>query len=147
MNILLTRRGNALLPYGDEALDAVKAFPLDGIFNAKITRVRNYEHHKGYFAMVHQAWEFLTEKENAEFGSENNFRKFLQVEAGYFDLMVVDDVVLKFPKSVSFESLGEDEFSELHQRVLDVIFYRYGERMNEEDILRFNDFGRWKTGE
>ena len=43
---------------------------------------------------------------------------------------------MEIPKSISFGSMGEDEFSELYERVKDVIFTILGNRISEEEFER-----------
>lgn len=137
----------SLIPYDEETEEKLSGIPYGVPLNIELSQPRSRDHHAAYFAMINAVWQYLlNERENKEIGDVNNLRRLLQVEAGYFDIFIYNGEVIKYPKSIAFKELDELQFRELHNKVLDVIFSRYGDRMadNPDLVLMFNDFSKWK---
>jgi hypothetical protein len=122
-----------------------------------VKRIRNYEFHKKFFALVNYAYEFwepaplpdspehrwrkkVTPEKNMD-----RFRKDLTILAGWYDAHYrVNGEVRIEAKSISFAAMDEDEFEKLYSATIDVILKHVCTQMTEErlrdivdDILRF----------
>jgi len=102
----------------------------------EMKKVRDSLNHRRYFAMIRIAFE------NQEvYSDEEIFRKSLEMEAGYFEEVELhwqgETIRRRWPKSIAYEKLPEDEFTELRSRVGDVICKRLdiSESELQEEIL------------
>ena len=119
----------ALVPANDtdkELLDKIKA---GQVVKLTLTRIRNYQFHKKFFAMLNFAFDYWEPEEGAvnKWGVDpeknfDRFRKDVIVLAGYYDAThrLNGDVRIE-AKSISFGSMSEDEFEKLYSSCVDVI--------------------------
>ena len=138
MKLLVTNTLRGLVPLGDEDYDEKKKLKLGQTYSVEIKVVRNVDFHRKYFALIAYAWEFLNEQEVATFKTKENFRKYVEISAGHCDVIFhpkYQDFV-EIPKSISFGSLDNAGFSDLYQRVKDVIFSIIGNRVSEQEFER-----------
>ena len=85
-------------------------------------RVRNYEFHKKYFALLQFAFDYW-EPQN-EVGEKNfdQFREDIIILAGYYHRYIrLDNETRIKAKSISFGSMSEEEFETLYTKTIDVI--------------------------
>lgn len=125
MKIYLLNTASGLRPMDDNDYEAKQKLKIGEIYKAEIKKVRNYNFHKKYFALINCTWEYLTDKQQAFFKENKElFRKSIEVSAGYCDMIysIDDKKWVDVPKSIAFDSMGEFEFIELYERVKDVIF-------------------------
>lgn len=104
----------------------------DGVVG-NFKKPRNYEHHKKFFALINFAHSNRPESFDETYGDcdLDAFRSLVIVMAGYYDISVSitwDDLltVTKQPKSISFESMGQDAFNELYEKVAYVLMNVFG---------------------
>lgn len=74
--------------------------------------------------MLNTAWALLPEKTQNGFRSFEGFRAYLLVAAGFYDTYFSPRLkeFVEVPKSMSFASMDEAEFSDCYDRVKDVIW-------------------------
>lgn len=95
------------------------------VYSCKIKQLRNYLFHRKYFALINCAWGFLSEPAREFFKQDVDvFRKTVEVSAGHCDKVysVARKEWLDVPKSIAFDRMSADEFSDLYERVKDVLF-------------------------
>lgn len=134
--VLNTPRG--LVPIGDDDYEEKKKLKLGETYSVEIKLVRNVDFHRKYFALISYSWEFLTEQEQVTFRSKENFRKYLEISAGHCDIFYhpkLQDFV-EVPKSIAFDKMDNAAFSDLYERVKDVIFAIIGERVSRSEFER-----------
>ena len=134
--VLNTPRG--LVPIGDDDYEEKKKLKLGETYAVEIKLVRNVDFHRKYFALIAYSWEFLTEQEQVTFRSKENFRKYLEISAGHCDIFYhpkLQDFV-EMPKSIAFDKMDNAAFSDLYERVKDVIFSLIGERVSRSEFER-----------
>ena len=124
MELYLLNTSHGLKPLYDSDYEEKKKLRIGEKYRAKITLPRNYEFHKKYFAMISCAWEYLPEDIQQKYGNINEFRRDIQMEAGYKtnSFSLFSDTLYPQPLSISFDKMDEAEFSELYERVKDVIY-------------------------
>ena len=124
MKIFLQNTATGLVPLYDEDYEEKRKLKIGQVYQAEIKQPRNYQFHKLYFALINCAWEYLRESDVEKFKNVDNFRKAVQIEAGYFELLYVIEleVYVKQAVSISFGKMDEIEFNQLYERVKDVIF-------------------------
>ena len=115
-----------------------KKLKIGDTYSVEIKVVRNLDFHRKYFAMISYAWEFLNEREIATFKNKENFRKYIEVAAGHCDVIFHPRLqeFVEIPKSISFGKMDNTAFSNLYQKVKDVIFSIIGERVSEQEFER-----------
>ena len=138
MKLLVVNTLRGLVPMGDDDYEAKKKLKLGQTYSVEVKVVRNVDFHRKYFALIAYAWEFLTEQEIANFKTKENFRKYLEIAAGHCDVLYHPRLqeFVEIPRSISFSSMGNASFSDLYQRVKDVIFSIIGNRVTQDEFER-----------
>lgn len=139
MDIYLLNTVSGLKPCTDDDYDQKKKLKIGKVYKAKITLARNYEFHKKYFALINCAWAYQDERVVSHFKSNVDlFRKTVEIAAGNCD--TVYNISMKswtdVPKSISFDKMDEAEFSDLYDRVKDVLFSVFLKGITEDDFIR-----------
>lgn len=124
MKLLLQNTNRGLIPLYDADFEEKKKLKIGEVYMAEIKLKRNLDFHKKYFALINCAWEYLPEKQSEGFGNIERFREYLQVSAGHYDIFFSPKLKewVEIPKSIAFEKMDNAEFSDLYDRVKDVIF-------------------------
>ena len=138
MKLMVLNTPRGLVPIGDDDYEEKKKLKLGEIYAVEIKLVRNVDFHRKYFALISYSWEFLTEQEQVTFRSKENFRKYLEISAGHCDIFYhpkLQDFV-EMPKSIAFDKMDNAAFSDLYERVKDVIFSLIGERVSRSEFER-----------
>jgi hypothetical protein len=138
MKFLVTNTPRGLVPLDDDDYEEKKKLKLGQTYSVEVKVARNVDFHRKYFALIAYAWEFLDERETATFRSKDNFRKYLEISAGHCDVIFHPRLqeFVEIPKSISFGSMDNTAFSELYERVKDVIFSIIGDRVTREEFER-----------
>ena len=138
MKLMVLNTPRGLVPIGDDDYEEKKKLKLGETYSVEIKLVRNVDFHRKYFALISYSWEFLTEQEQVSFRSKENFRKYLEISAGHCDIFYhpkLQDFV-EVPKSIAFDKMDNAAFSDLYERVKDVIFAIIGERVSRSEFGR-----------
>lgn len=121
----------------DEDLELKKTLKRGTVVECTIKEVRNLQFHRLYFALIHCAWEYLTEQQREFFKEDVElFRKTVQVAAGHCELCysVARREWIEVPKSIAFDRLSESDFSKLYERVRDVIYTMFIPNINKKEF-------------
>lgn len=124
MKLLLQNTALGLVPLYDSDLDEKRKLKVGQVYQADIKVVRNISFHRKMWAMLNTAWALLPEKTQNGFRSFEGFRAYLLVAAGFYDTYFSPRLkeFVEVPKSMSFASMDESEFSDCYDRVKDVIW-------------------------
>jgi hypothetical protein len=114
MEIYMIKTEQGLKPLYPSDLEAFNK--LKGEYKVTVTNPRNYRFHKKYFALLNLA--FANQDQFDEFTA---FRYIIQMKAGYYTPVKTDKGVAYLPDSISFAKMSEEDFSELYNKVLDII--------------------------
>lgn len=138
MRMLVVNTPRGLVPFGDDDYEEKKKLKVGEAYTVEVKITRNVDFHRKYFAMIAYAWEFLTESEIATFKTKENFRKYLEISAGHCEVIFHPRMqeFVEIPKSISFGSMDNAAFSDLYQRVKEVIFSIIGGRVSETEFER-----------
>lgn len=138
MKLLVVNTPRGLVPFGDDDYDEKKKLKVGETYTVEVKIARNIDFHRKYFAMVAYAWEFLNERELATFKTKDNFRKYLEISAGHCEVIFHPRLqeFVEIPKSISFGSMDNTSFSNLYDRVKEVIFSIIGERVSRTEFER-----------
>ena len=114
-----------------KAMSGVKEF----IFDYK--KNRSPANHRRYFAFINTAFDMQDTYDNQEI-----FRKYLEMLAGHFDTVVSARTgeTMYWPRSISWEKLGEDEFRKLFNEVVNAFLGWYGQKLNDMQINQLVGF-------
>lgn len=119
-----TAHGYALSPAHESDLEAIKKLPNGQPVRVKVTRIRNVDHHRKWWALVNHAFDCWEPDEGNLVGEKNldRFRKDLIILAGFYEQHVrLDGSTRIEPKSISFANMDQDEFELLYDKTIDVI--------------------------
>lgn len=106
----------------DTDYDAKQALQLGHGYKAKISMPRNIKFHRKFFGLMKTVFDNQEQFDNMEY-----MRKEIIKAAGFYNSYFgIDGVEIIEAKSIKFGSMGEDEFSELYNRVLDVVVEHFG---------------------
>lgn len=138
MQLLLLNTPQGLQPCYDEDYDEKRKLRIGQIYEAEIWVPRNPKFHRLYFALINCAWEYLPEETAKGFRTKENFRKYLEVAAGFCEPFYSPETNqwMEVPKSIAYDKMDNAEFQELYDRVKDVIFMIIGDRVSEEEFER-----------
>ena len=134
MKINLLNTSHGLVPLYDEDYDEKRKLKVGQVYCADVKIPRNYQFLKKAFALVNAAWELMDERQQEAWRSKEGFRQYLTVTAGYYDVYYNQrlQTFVETPRSWSFDSMSESEFSDLYDRMKDVIFAVLGDKVTEE---------------
>lgn len=136
MKLMVVNTPRGLVPCGDDDYDAKKKLKIGQVYSVEVRLARNADFHRKYFALISYAWEFLNEREVEVFGTKDGFRKSVEITAGHYEPIydLESETFVHVPKSISFGSMDNAEFSDLYDRVKDVIFSIIGSRVTREEF-------------
>jgi hypothetical protein len=112
----LRKLGGALVPAFDSDSEVIAKWRQGDIVIAEVRRPRNGKFHAKFFALLDTAFHAQD-----RFPTLDSLRFYVTVKSGYFDSIETKRGVMIVPKSISFAAMGEDEFSELYDKAIDVL--------------------------
>lgn len=135
--VTMVKVPGGLAPADAEAEELMKKIKQGRPVRCKIVRIRSWEFHKKFFVLANFAFDLWTEtmparKHEMKFGGRviemdvqpnfERFRKDLVILAGYFEATfnIKGDVRVE-AKSISFDSMDQDEFEAIYSSCIDVI--------------------------
>ena len=113
--LVKTNEGSFIPAYNSDHELAQKIKPGE-IVQGKITRPRNVEFHRKFYALLNLG--FSNQEQIEDFES---FRAWVTMKAGFHKRVVTDSGEFYLPKSISFAKMDEIEFADLYSKVLDVL--------------------------
>jgi len=130
-------RNGAFYPNNEETRLYVQRRKPGTIISAEIKIARNYENHKRFFSFIKTTFDMQEHFEIMEI-----YRKWITMKAGYFDTIVTPSGSTIFAaKSISFESMDEDEFKALFDTAINVFLKELGNGITESELMRVIDYG------
>lgn len=134
MKINLLNTAHGLVPLYDEDYDEKRKLKVGQVYQAEVKVQRNYKFLRKAFALLNAAWELMDETQQAAWRSKEGFRQYLTVTAGFYDVYYNQrlQTFVECPRSWAFDSMTEDEFSGLYDRMKDVIYSVLGSKVTEE---------------
>lgn len=121
----------------DEDYEKKKKLKRGTVYECVIKEYRNIKFHRLYFALINCSWEYLLESQRSFFKDNIEcFREAVQVAAGHCEICysVKRKDWIDIPKSISFDSMTEDEFSDLYERVKNVIYQLFIPEKNKKEF-------------
>lgn len=129
---------HGLMPCMDEDYEVKRKLKIGAIYEVEIKQARNYDFFKKYHALISCAYEFLTERQKEFIGSKENFRKTLQIAAGWSETYysIQRKEWIEESKSISFGAMSEAEFSELYDNVKNVLFATFLRHISQDEFMK-----------
>lgn len=137
MKLFVKNTISGLVPCDDNDYEEKKKLKLGDVYQITISRPRNYEFHKKYFALINCAWECLSEKQTEFFKDINNFRKTMELAAGHSEMVysINRKEFIEQVLSIAFDKMDNDQFQDLYNRVFDVILKYPLKNISQEDFI------------
>jgi hypothetical protein len=132
MEIYLKKRGNNLFPAYDSDLEMVQKLSLDEVYKCVLTRPRNYQFHKKFFALLNLAYNNQDQFDNFE-----KFRFVMMMKAGHFETIKTGKGVVYMPQSISFAKMSEDEFETVYNDMLKEVEELIGAEVDPKELESF----------
>lgn len=132
MKILVVKTLNgSLKPAYDTDLEVFKKMPKGEPFEIEYKKKRNPLFHRKYFSLMNLAYNNQDTYEHLD-----DVRRYITVMSGFVDEFVNKDTgeVFLSPKSISFDSMDELEFSGLYEKSKNVISKWIGVSNEEIEI-------------
>lgn len=147
--IMIRQPGGALAPATDEDAEALRKVKAGTAVRVEVKMIRNYKFLQKWFTLAKYAFDIWSEtvppmeyKGQPVQASFDRFRKDLIILAGHFDAVYnARGEVRVEAKSISFGSMGEDEFETLYSKTIDVILGKIlgGTGMTEDQLRNHVD--------
>ena len=112
-----------LMPASDQDAELLKYIKIGHPTKLTFKRVRNYQYHKKYFALLNLAFDYW-EPDEDQLGEKNfeQFREDVIILSGFYHQRIrLDGSIRVTAKSISFANMNEDEFEKMYARTIDVI--------------------------
>jgi len=125
-------QNSALVPASEHDRELIKPLKVGQPVKVTIKRVRNYEFHKKFFALLNYAFETWEPPEHGAGSAwadkmviEKNFdrfRKDIIIKAGFYEATYRLNGDVRFEaRSISFHNMSEEDFTDLYALTFDVI--------------------------
>ena len=137
LNLINTLDGFKLATDAD--YEQKRKLKIGEVYQVEIKLLRNYQFLRKYFALINCAWEYQPERVQKHFrDSKEMFRETIQITAGYTEPFYSWEhkAFLDKAKSISFESMSEEDFIDLYEKVKNVLFKIFLKNISEEEFMR-----------
>ena len=116
-SITLIKTLSGFKPAYDSDYELAKKIPLNETITFDWKKPRNLKFHKKFFALLN-----LVYQNQEVYNNIDHLRKDLTVSAGFYDLRYdLNGLEIQEPKSISFASMDEYQFSEYYNAIIDVV--------------------------
>lgn len=124
MKVQLTRTPYGFEPDTERDVEALSAVKVGQSISGDFRQPRNPAHHRKAFALLHEMY-----ANQDQFDSFDRFYDWVKVRAGLVDLVEINDkgAVYKL-RSLSFASIGQEEFDGVYQKIVTVAYEDLGMR-------------------
>lgn len=125
--VLLKTPGGGLAPADPQATEYIAKLKLGAPVKAEVKRMRNYQFHKKFFALLDFAFESwdpieVTYKGQVIAKNRKQFRNDVTVLAGFAETTItLKGEVRVVAKSIAFANMAQDEFDDLYNATVNVI--------------------------
>ena len=114
MKILMHRDPNAhLRPIDDEGRECLQKIGIGDIVRVDITRPRNIDHHRKFFAMLQ-----IILHNQEHYQSIDELRASCCVAIGHAEFIQTKHGLVGIPKSISFAKMDQDEFNGFYEKAV-----------------------------
>ncbi|HHS83691.1 MAG TPA: DUF1367 family protein [Gammaproteobacteria bacterium] len=139
----MIRTPDGFRPNSLEDAELIKRWKIGDVARLNLTKPRNYENHKRYFALLDIAFDHWEPEitEHKGFPVEKNrerFRKDIAIAAGYYthNVNAITGDLRLDAKSIAFGKMDEIEFNKLFSKTIDVVLKYILTNYTRDDIDR-----------
>lgn len=142
--VMIRQPGGALVPATDEDAEALRKIKAGAAVRVDVKQIRNYKFLQKWFTLAKYAFDLWVErvppkeyKGQPVKPSFDRFRKDLIILAGHYDATFNAKGEIRLEaKSISFASMGEDEFEKLYSDTIDVVLQKIltGTKLTEDQL-------------
>lgn len=126
-----------LVPMYDSDYDEKKKLRVGEIVLCDISKPRNYEFHKKFFALIRLVFDNLPEHIADTFNiySEEDMLDVLKVDLGLYNIVYVGGKQLVKVGSISFAKMDNTEFERFYNRSIDIVLNKYMNGTERFDLI------------
>lgn len=138
MELFLKNTASGLIPCYDADYDEKRKLKIGQTYKAKVIVPRNINFHRKFFALINCAWAYQNEARTRFFHENIDvFRKTLLIAAGYSEPVysLHRGEWIEQARSIAFDKMDEAEFTEMYERVKDVLFERFLNHISEDEFM------------
>ncbi|MBE6199780.1 MAG: DUF1367 family protein [Rikenellaceae bacterium] len=137
MDIYCRVTEQGLVPMYDSDLEEKRRLKIGDTVLCKISRPRNYEFHKKFFALVRLTYENLPERLHymLSIWSEEDLLTCLKLDLGLATTVYHGGKEFIKTGSISFAAMDNSEFENFYQRTIDVILNKYLRGTDKQALL------------
>lgn len=137
MDIYCIVTDNGLVPVYDSDLENRQRLRTGARVLCRVSRPRNYEFHKKFFALVRLTYRNIPEYVQAMLNirSEEDMLTCIKLDLGYADFAWHGGRQVAVPRSISFASMGQTEFEDFFSRTVDIVLTRYMRGTGRKELL------------
>lgn len=141
MKAIVVKLSNGLFAYSDEDAEKLKRIPNGKAVEISFSSARNPLHHRKYFKLISVAWDYQPESVKEFYKDKEIFRKTIELACGHCEVVydLKNERFVEIPKSISFDSMSQEEFSELYDKVMLLITTKFLVHLDEKDKAIFFD--------
>ena len=134
--IFIKAYDGSLRPGSDEAVKILTRYRSGDEILLEHKRNRSAANHRRFFSFVQMTFEWQDTYDDIEI-----WRKVLEMGAGHFTTVIgLDGKTYYWPKSIAWDEMDEDAFSDLFSRVVQGYLRRYGSELIELQFDLVNGF-------
>ena len=136
--LLCKKRSGMLSPADARARSIVQHMSLGECAYAQIRRARNPKLHRKFFALVQFAFDNWRVHDAPAAQNIDRFRKDLTIAAGFYEVVLgIDGKSHLEAKSIAWDKMGEEEFTPLYEKVVEVLAEGFIPGMTPAQAERF----------
>lgn len=129
-DLLLVREGTQLGAAEPISAEIIEGLKHGDIFTAIIKRSRNPKHHRKLFALIGIVFAAQT-----SFATTKQLLDAIKLATGLFDTgKTIDGIPFATPRSISFAAMGQKEFEEWYDKVVELVVNKIIPGLNREDL-------------
>ena len=119
-DILLRKHLRTLVPIDGPGQEMLAGISQNEIVKAKISRPRNVQHHRKFFALLNLVFE-----NQEKYVSPNELLAAVKIAVGHVDVIDVGGCPYRIPKSIAFHKMDQTEFDRFYASVVDVVLKHF----------------------
>ena len=137
MKIYCQVTAQGLVPMYDSDYDEKQRLKIGEKVLCEVTKPRNYEFHKKFFALVRLAYQNLPERLQSmlNISSEDDMLTCLKLDVGLASIIYQGGRQLIKVGSISFSSMDDTEFETFYQKCVDVILTKYLRGTSRQELI------------
>lgn len=138
MDILCKVTPYGLVPLYDSDLDMKKHLKVGATVRCSVRNVRNYEHHKKFFALVRLTFDNLpcSLAEYWHINNEEDMLRRFKHDLGYYtsSFNEMGEKEIEY-QSISFSAMEQHEFERFYNQCVDLVLHRYIKGIDRQDLI------------